>query len=343
MKVVDLFKDIARTSRAVLGASLGDGRARPFILSHLITNRCNADCPFCVFKGEDQGLSTEEVQRLYRQAGELGFLSVVVWGGEPLLREDLPEVLQAARSSGLSTTVITNGYYLPERFQELGPYLDAVTVSLDAVGEEHDAIRCLPGTFRRATEGIKLIRSRYKDVRILINSVITRLNTNHVSSLLKFSRENDLPIMFEPITTWDYGLHPRGIEAQTLLPSQEESLQVAKCLIHAKARGFPVVNSYEYLSVIGRRSAKYRCRYKHLVLRVEADGRVMDCIQRGKVVGDTKESALSDILHSPAYRGFLKKAQNCSACVDSATIESSFLWELRPSCLLNALRFYKSL
>lgn len=340
MKIVDRFRDIVKTSRAALGVRLGGERARPFVLSHLITNRCNADCPMCLWKGEFEGLRTEEVKELYRQAGELGFLNLVVWGGEPLLREDLPEVLQAARSAGLSTTVTTNGYYLPERYQEIGPYIDLLTVSLDAVGEVHDTFRRLPGSFKRATEGIKLIRARYKNIKILLNSVITRPNVKDVGPLLEFSRENNLPIFFEPMTTWDYGVHPRGVEAQALIPSEEDGLRISRRLIGSKARGFPVVNSYEYINVIGRRRAGYRCWYKRLVLRVEPDGKIMDCQRRGRIIGDTQVSSLADIFNSPAYKEFLRRTQDCGKCIDSATVESSFIWDLRPGCLFNALKVY---
>lgn len=335
--VLNSLRGVARLGRALIGTRF---LGRPIILSHLITLKCNADCPFCLWKGEAQGLTTEEIKGLYCQAGELGFLGLVVWGGEPLLREDISEVLQVARLSGLRTTLITNGYYLPERFEGLGPYLDTLTISLDAVREDHDALRHLPGTFQRANEGIKLIRTKYKTVKVLINCVITRLNIQHISPLLEFSRENDLPIMFEPMTTWDYGQHPRTVEAQDLIPSSEESLQVSERLINAKSLGFPIVNSYEYLKVIGRRKAQYKCWFKRLVLRVEVDGKIVDCLQRGNVIGDTKDSSLSDILHSPAYNEFLKRTQNCSACVDSATVESSFLWGLHPSSLFNALKVY---
>lgn len=341
MKATKLVKGTMETLRAMLVSHLLTGVPRPIILSHLITTRCNADCPFCLWKGEDEELTTEEVKALYRQAREIGILSVVVWGGEPLLRDDLPEVLESAHSAGLRTTVITNGYYLPEKFEEICPHLDMLTVSLDAVGEGHDAIRRLPGTFERATEGISLIRSRYRGVRILINTVITRLNIRHVDSLLEFSKKNDLPIFFEPMITWDYGLHPRTVEASSLVPSREEGLRVARELMRAKADGLPVVNSYEYLNVIGQRKASYRCWYKRLVLRVEANGRVVECLRRGEVIGDVKRGPLSDIVCGQAYRSFVDRTRGCSTCIDSATVESSFLWGLHPGSLVNAFRIYR--
>ena len=94
-------------------------------------------------------LSTDEVSWLYRQAGALGVAQLVVWGGEPLLRPDLPELLLVARSAGLSAAVITNGWLLPERWPELRGTVDTLIVSLDDVGPAHDRLRALPGLYRR--------------------------------------------------------------------------------------------------------------------------------------------------------------------------------------------------
>ena len=75
-------------------------RGRPWILSHLLTDRCNAACRTCLWRGgpapeeadraalgdgrlSPSELSTDEVSWLYRQAGALGVAQLVVWGGEP--------------------------------------------------------------------------------------------------------------------------------------------------------------------------------------------------------------------------------------------------------------------
>ena len=70
---------------------------------------------------------------------------LVVCGGEPLLRQDLPELLLAARRAGLFVTLISNGWFLERRWPELRGAVDALILSLDDVGEAHDRLRGLPG------------------------------------------------------------------------------------------------------------------------------------------------------------------------------------------------------
>lgn len=336
---MSVLKNYVRPMKAILGKRQA---WRPLILSHLITSRCNAACPFCLWKGESPELSTEEVKRLYSQAGELGLLSVVIWGGEPLLRNDLPEVLEAAHSSGLRTTVITNGYFLPERVDEIGPHLSSLLVSIDAPSVYHDQLRRLEGTFHRAREGVGLMRTRYKKVKVVIISCITRQNLGHVGPLLEFSHKERLPIVFQAINTRDYGLNPRPIDAVGVCPTREENQRAFRLIKEGKIRGLPVVNSYDYLNAFISGEVSYRCHYKRLVLRVDTNGDVLDCT-RGEVIANVRQSSLAETIKSPLYQGFLKESEGCSVCMDAGTLEASFLWELRPHCLLNAVRYCRGL
>ncbi len=351
MKAVDRLKDITRTPRAVLGARLGGERARPFILSHLITSRCNADCPMCLWKAGSEGdeddargeMSLPEVEELYSQAGTLGFLDIVVWGGEPLLRDDLGFLLQVARDSGLKTTVITNGYLLPDMVDEIGPFLNTLIVSLDAASDYHDTLRRLPGAFRRAMDGIALMRSRFKGVNTIIISVITKDNIGHIQALLKFSRRKNLPIMFQSINTTDYGVRARLIDTkQVKLPRGDEA-RTFRLIRDCKNRGYPVLNSSDYLDTFIRGDTAYRCHYKRMVIRVDVNGDVIDCTAPGNVIANVRQRPLEGILGAPEYRRFVDRTTDCCVCMDAGTIEASYLWELRPGAVFNALRFYKTL
>ncbi len=118
---------------------------RPFILSHLLTARCNADCQTCLWKmpasSRVDELSTEEVEALYREAAAAGFRALVMWGGEPMLRPDAGRLMRCAHELGLSTTLITNGWWLSERSNEVLPWTDRLLVSVDGPAAVHDEIR----------------------------------------------------------------------------------------------------------------------------------------------------------------------------------------------------------
>ncbi len=87
---------------------------RPIVLSHYITKSCNARCKMCNFwqQPKEPELSTQEIFKILNEVYELGFVSYVCWGGEPLLRQDLPTILDFSKELGLHNTVITNGSLL---------------------------------------------------------------------------------------------------------------------------------------------------------------------------------------------------------------------------------------
>ena len=315
---------------------------RPFILSHLITSRCNLNCLTCLWKEEPgtktRELSTEEVMGLYREAKACGFLWVVIWGGEPLLRDDLGEILREAKKTGLKTSVITSGYALPDTYDDICPNLDILLVSIDAPDENNDRIRGRRGVLQRAIKGIELIRSAFPRVKISIISVISRLNLHQIEGLIKFAAELDLPITFQSMNTEDYGFVNRKIDVEKLILNYQEEREVFSIIRDYKSRGYRITNSFHYIDAFRSGELRYRCHYKKVVFRVEADGKVLDCTTRGRTLGDVLEEPLWKILTSHDYRDFLKRAEGCSRCRDSGAMECSYLWELKPKALWNAMR-----
>ena len=128
---------------------------RPFILSHLVTARCNCRCASCLWRSRapetenSEELRTDEIMDLYGKLKNTGFLAVTLWGGEPLLRDDIVPLLTHAKRLGFHTSLITNGYFLNELHRGLAPVLDTLIVSIDLPSEEHDAVRRCPGLFSR--------------------------------------------------------------------------------------------------------------------------------------------------------------------------------------------------
>ncbi|MFL4161326.1 radical SAM protein, partial [Pseudomonas aeruginosa] len=78
-----------------------------------LTYRCPLQCPYCSnpleFAREGAELSTAEWIEVFRQARELGAAQLGFSGGEPLLRQDLAELIEAGRGLGFYTNLITSG------------------------------------------------------------------------------------------------------------------------------------------------------------------------------------------------------------------------------------------
>ena len=107
---------------------------------------------------------------------------MIIVGGEPLLREDLPDVMAVLTGRAYST-VFTNGMLLAER-TELMRNANSVFISLDAPDEEHDKLRAKKGCFERAVNGIEVLRSRYPKIAPAIMTTVTDANAHRVRDMI---------------------------------------------------------------------------------------------------------------------------------------------------------------
>lgn len=144
------------------------GHAIPQVLTLGVTYRCQCKCVHCSSNipnldkrlGSDL-LTQADLRQVLDQAVEIGIPRVTFFGGEPLVREDICDLVRYAHSKGMITRINTNGLALDEpmvlRLREAG--LTHCDVSIDAADPaEHDKLRGVPGLFTKATDGIRLLR-----------------------------------------------------------------------------------------------------------------------------------------------------------------------------------------
>lgn len=175
-----------------------------------VTDRCNFRCTYCMpaeiygeryeFLPRDQLLTFEEIARVTRTVVGLGVGKVRLTGGEPLVRNDLPElVAQLASIEGVrDLTMTTNAYLLP---QFAGPLKSAglrrLTVSLDTLDDE--IFRRMNGRgfgTARVLEGIEAAESAgFSPIKV--NSVVQRgVNDHTIVELARYFKERGHIVRF---------------------------------------------------------------------------------------------------------------------------------------------------
>ncbi len=137
---------------------------RPIGAKLEITYACNLRCGFCYTDSprhtlqRTPELSDAEWREVVRQSLELGIVEAVVTGGEPFLRRELTlGVIEDLAGAGVGVTLNTNGWFVDDEVARRLGALRGVTahVSLDgARAGLHDGSRGVPGSWRRAVEGI---------------------------------------------------------------------------------------------------------------------------------------------------------------------------------------------
>jgi MoaA/NifB/PqqE/SkfB family radical SAM enzyme len=137
----------------------------PNIASFAVNDVCNANCEHCsFFSGVDEKsgktLTLEEAKKLIKDIQELGVSVINFVGGEPLLREDLPEIIRSVDKDISTTIIFTNGFLLAEKAKKLKEAgLDSIYISLDSAEQKaHDLIRGTKGIFKKALDGIRIAK-----------------------------------------------------------------------------------------------------------------------------------------------------------------------------------------
>lgn len=300
----------------------------PFRLVHDITYRCNCRCKICERwkKSSDykDDLSTEDIFKMLDDAKRAGIVMYVVEGGEPFFRKDISRILKHAKKLKMSTTIVTNGYYLRDRCKEIMPFIDSIVVSLDSNDELHDEMRGLKGLLNRATEGIKICKKN--GIKIVINSVLCKLNMGKVDGLVKLSTKLEIPIVFQPMDVY------RGYNEHLRLTNLELQ-RTFKKIVEYKKSGHKILNSYHYLEHIIN-NKKYVCHAPKCYTYVEPSGNIVSCCDIvDKTWGNVKNSSFKEIFEGKEFKNFCKEMERCNKCSINAVIESSLFYSLNPKYL----------
>ncbi len=111
-----------------------------------VTNKCNLSCDHCMFDAGDyteNEMSTEEIKKVIDDSYRCGAFDLIFTGGEPLLRDDLIELLEYAKSRGFDVGVISNGILVDEvDYKEIGELTDSFEISVDGSNKKvHEELR----------------------------------------------------------------------------------------------------------------------------------------------------------------------------------------------------------
>ena len=170
-----------------------------------VTDRCNFRCTYCMpldeyeWINKKEVLTFEEIERLTRLFVELGVDKVRLTGGEPLVRQDLPLLIEKLSAvNGLEDLCLTtNGALLAERVDALKRAgLRRVNISIDTLDADKFKRMTKRGDLNKVLEGI-FAAQRSGLAPIKLNAVVERgVNDDDILPLVEFSRQHDFGMRF---------------------------------------------------------------------------------------------------------------------------------------------------
>jgi MoaA/NifB/PqqE/SkfB family radical SAM enzyme len=297
---------------------LGIMRQHTFdMLIFFVTGRCNAKCQHCFYWRNlgptHAGPSLEDVTKLASSMPP--FRTLLLSGGEPSLRRDLVQVVDAFRRSNhvQNVSIPTNGL-LPGRIADMAGAIAAldsglyvtINLSIDGFEETHDRIRGVQGNFQSSLLTINKLRElsvRHPNLRIFVNTVICADNLDEIVEFAEYARSNRLTdghffeiIRGEPPDVRIKAVPPEKLREiyRALLPIQEHYVRREARHKRKGVMGIwrqvtdmgNLVNRYRHQWAVHSIGAKwdYPCMAGEAIAVVDYDGRLRICELREESV-----------------------------------------------------------
>ena len=179
------------------------GLRKPFITGAPLsvvwnyTKKCNLKCSHCFSDSQfnqksENELTTTEAKQVIDILAANDVITVNFCGGEPLMREDIFEVIKYTHDNGIFPSLSTNATLLTKDIcQKLfSAGIRDITISLDGISSKsHEHLRNVPGTFERAVNGIKNAVEFGKFEEIIVNTTLLDFNYNEIPQIYKFIKE----------------------------------------------------------------------------------------------------------------------------------------------------------
>lgn len=235
-----------------------------------VTRACNARCPFCDRWSGPRGPETKVALRLIDELSSAGCRRVHLTGGEPLLRDDLPELLDRIRLHGMTSTVNTNATLLSER-PEVAERADAFLISIDGPEAVHDAYRG-KNAYRRLLAGVELLERMQK--RFVFYVALFQKNVQHTDFFVDLARRHRTFLIVQP-----GALHVLGSDQPNPeTPDLVEYRAALRRLMQPGNRRY-LWNSDPGLRILLDFPKPYRlrCHAGRVTCRLEVDGSLYPC------------------------------------------------------------------
>lgn len=278
-----------------------------------ITYRCNFKCKICDFwkthHDAAEEMTLDNFSVIGRKLNELGSLIISLAGGEPLIREDLPQIITILNESNHFPILITNGWFVTEERAKaiLNAGLQEISVSLDyADPARHDAQRGLPGAWQRAVNALEILkRNRLgKRNRIHMISVLMDDNLDEIENLIKLSRKLGVTYMLS-LYSWN-----RGVKSPRLPDSH-----VTDHLLSLKKKYPEFISLTSYIEQFDNAIANGgigNCQTGRLLMNIDNRGAVARCTETldqpvGNILTDSVKSITDGLFK-------LQESSTCSQC-----------------------------
>lgn len=276
----------------------GAGYSAP-LAAHLgVTTACNFSCNHCYSSSGRRSpneLSLDECKQVVDELARIGCCKLVLGGGEPFIRRELPSLIRHANEVGVDTFVHSNGTLLDEdllcRLAESPP--SGLTISLDgARPETNDAVRG-PGTFVEILRSFERLKAHYPP-GFAISMTITGPNLRDTAEAVELAHQVGATMLFlrPPFPSGNL------LENQHLMVSLPEFWTALEAAHQRAAQLGQTINApLPGGPVLPTDFEGFGCIAGHVVLGITPQGEVTPCLNLPErfVAGNVRSTSILQI------------------------------------------------
>ena len=298
-----------------------------------ITNRCNSRCKMCDIPMEKtEEMDTVAWKKIIRDLSLAGVKTVVLSGGEPLLRGDVFELISFAKDSGLNTCITSNGVMLDDsvaaRLSQSG--INVVNVSIEGPEEIHDFLRG-SGNFKKTVSALTALEKH--KIETTIATTISRYNYKSLTFVVELAREHKVTtIKFQPFSSLFLDDKKRGQEFMISGDNFQEIETIIREVISLCSRYGIAINPENYLLRIpsyltGKQvDSNNICSALLSSCPINSKGEIFPCWilnNKENLIGSLKEEGFLNLWGGRKHISIVKKIErkgcpNCMmSCYDS--------------------------
>ena len=297
----------------------------PLVISWNMTLKCNLKCSHCYINAEEtkmvDELSTDAAKMLIHQIIEVSRPLLILSGGEPLLREDIYEIIKYGADRGLRMGMGSNGMLIDtevaRKLKDAGMW--TVAISLDSSDpQRHDEFRGVKGCWERAVNAIKVLKEA--GVEVQVNCTVTRQNYDEIEEIMALAESlgvDNFHLFFLVPTG-------RGTDIEDITPEMYEKMiqstlaKTTKYKLNVKPSCAPQFMRVAKDQGVDMSRWVRGCMAGLYYCRIYPSGEVTPCPYMPISLGNIREKSFKDIWFNSdvfrALRNFDQLKGKCGAC-----------------------------
>ena len=295
----------------------------PFRADLAITYACNNRCVHCYSSSpehEKTELPSKFWFKILEKLYKIGVPNVLFTGGEPTIRDDLPDMIMKAEELGLVTGLVTNGRRLSDRSfldRLVKAGLDYVQVTLESNRPDvHDRITGVKGSWGETVKGIKNILDA--GVYLDVNTTLNKHNVDHVEEYVDFLHK----LGVENVSANKLIYSGRGLEVKDWFePSIEELREALETFLEKTAeygmsfQWYGVTRYCEYNPVEEGLGLRF-CSACSITVAIEPNGTVIPCQSYYEPLGNILKDKWEKIWNNPLCIEIRERKYAWKECLD---------------------------